>query len=105
MTHKARRVVLVTEKLILDGVVRIIEANGATGYTVVDAGGKGSRNVRSVDHVSVVDAFTNVRIEVVTTPETAERIAEEVAATYFENYSGIVTLEDVEVLRLWKFHH
>ena len=35
--------------------------------------------------------------------ETAERIAGKVAETYFENYSGITYLEDVEILRPHKF--
>ena len=104
MTHKATKIVIITEKLIQDGVARIIQQAGASGYTVVAAGGKGSRGVRSSGRPAVVDAFANVKIEVITSNrEMADRIADEVAAIYFENYSGITYLEEVEVLRPHKF--
>lgn len=104
MTHKAKKVVIVTEKLILDGVTKIIEDAGAGGYTVVDASGKGSRNVRSANRPRVVDGFANVKIEVIVADESdANIIAETVAQTYFDNYSGITYLQDVEVLRRQKF--
>ena len=52
----------------------------------------------------MVDAFANVKIEVITASrEMAEQIAEKVAAQYFENYSGVTYLEEVEILRVHKF--
>lgn len=104
MTHRATKVVIITEKLIQEGVARIVEEAGASGYTVVAAAGKGSRGVRSSGRPAVVDAFSNVKIEVIAASrEMAERIADEVAARYFENYSGITYLEEVEILRPHKF--
>lgn len=104
MTHKAKKIVIITEKLIIDGVARIIEASGATGYTVVAAGGKGSRGIRAEDRARVVDGFANVKIEVICgNPAVAEQIAEQVAQSYFTHYSGITYLEDVEILRPQKF--
>lgn len=103
MDHKAKKIVIITEKLIADGVTAIIEECGATGYTVVAAGGKGSRGVRSPDRNSLTDAYANVKIEVITTEKLANEIAQKVAAKYFENYSGITYLEDVEILRPQKF--
>ncbi len=104
MTHKATKIVIITEKIIFDGVTQIIEDAGASGYTVVAAGGKGSRGIRSSDRPAVVDAFSNMKIEVITASrEMADRIADEVAARYFDNYSGITYLEEVEILRPRKF--
>ena len=104
MTHKAKKVVIITEKLILDRVLEIVEGAGATGYTVTSAGGKGSRNVRSEARTTVVEAFSNVKIEVIVGDATAaERIATEVADTCFGNYSGVTYLQDVEILRPHKF--
>ncbi|HJL43693.1 MAG TPA: hypothetical protein RMG48_20465 [Myxococcales bacterium LLY-WYZ-16_1] len=103
MTHKAKKIVIITEKLILNGVLKIVNQAGATGYTVFHTGGKGSRGIRSADRPRVVDAFENVQVDVITTEETAQQIAEEVAATYFESYSGITYLQDVEILRPTKF--
>lgn len=104
MTHTATKIVIITEKLILEKVKRVIEAAGATGYTIVAAGGKGSRGVRTSGRAAVVDAFTNVKVEVITANrEAAVKIADEVAARFFEDYSGITYLENVEILRPDKF--
>jgi nitrogen regulatory protein PII len=104
MTHKAKKVVIITEKVIVDRVLKIVEDAGATGYTVSAVGGKGSRNVRSEDRPKIVDALSNVQIEaIVGADDVANRIAEEVANTFFTNYSGITYLEDVEILRPHKF--
>jgi nitrogen regulatory protein PII len=104
MTHSAKKVVIITEKLILERVLKLVEGAGATGYTVTAAGGKGSRNVRSEDRPKVVDAFSNVKIEVILGDEAAaNRVAEDVANTFFPNYSGITYLQDVEILRPHKF--
>lgn len=104
MTHKATKIVIITEKLIFDGVTRIIEDAGASGYTAVAAGGKGARGARSTGQPAVVDAFANIKIEVIAADrDMAVRIADEVAARYFEDYSGITYLEEVEVLRPHKF--
>jgi len=103
--HEAEKVIIITEKLILKGVCEIIEACGATGYTIVAAGGKGSRNVRSTsDRASVIDDFANVKIEVIVNDkDMAERIMDQVAGKYFENYPGIAYVEDVKILRPKKF--
>ncbi|HAN26625.1 MAG TPA: hypothetical protein DCP75_02665, partial [Haliea salexigens] len=66
MTYKAAKVVIITEKVILEQVAEVIEAHGATGYTVFAAGGKGSRGVRPTGRAAVVDGFSNVQIEVIT---------------------------------------
>ena len=91
--------------MISDGVCDILEACGATGYTVVAAGGKGSRNVRSTsDRASVIDEFANVKIEVIVNDKAmGEDIMNQVAARYFDNYSGITYIEDVQILRPGKF--
>ena len=105
MTHKAKKVVIITERGLVSRVAEVIERHGATGYTVVTAGGKGSRGIRAENRAKVVDALSNVKIEVITgTPEMAEGIAEEVAEKYFTDYSGITYLEDVDILRPHKFN-
>lgn len=106
MTFKAIKVVIITEKVIFDGVAQIIEDAGGTGYTVVSAGGKGARGVRPTNRASIVDAFRNVKVEVIVSDhDVAETIIDTVAARYFDDYSGITYLEEVEILRPHKFHH
>lgn len=104
MAKPASKLVIVTEKLLLKKIAKIIDEAGATGYTVVEAGGKGSRNVRSSGKPSVGDAFSNIKIEVLTdSRETAVKISDEVAAEFFEDYSGIAYLSDAEVLSAHQF--
>ena len=104
MTYKAKRVSIVTEKLNERDIERIVEEAGATGYTVFEGSGKGSHGVKTRDRPSMVEGFSLVKIEVVVADrETAEAIAERVAATCFKHYSGIVYIDEVEVLRREKF--
>lgn len=105
MTQQATKLVIVTEKILLKKIAKIIDAAGAPGYTVVDAGGKGSRNVRSSGRPSVGDTQSNIKFEVLTpNREMAVNISDEVAAQFFEDYSGISYLCDVmEVLHAHKF--
>ncbi len=103
--ERATEINIIAERVIQDGILRLIEAAGATGYTVVEGSGKGSHGLHSRDRPSVASgAFDIVRIEViVASRDTAERIAREVLATYFSEYAGIVTLKDVDVFRPTKF--
>ena len=103
--HKAEKVIIITERIITKGVCDIIEACGATGYTIIAAGGKGSRNTRSTsERASVVEDFENAKIEVIVNKRAmAEDIMDKVATKYFENYSGITYMEYVEILRPSKF--
>ena len=105
MTYKAKKIVIITEKVILEELTDLIENCGATGYTVYSAGGKGSRGMRASSRDSVTDAFANVKVEVITGDSNlASDIADKITDTYFANYSGIIYLEDVEILRPQKFH-
>ncbi|MEQ8464942.1 P-II family nitrogen regulator [Coleofasciculus sp. E2-BRE-01] len=105
MTQKASKLVIVTEKVLLKKVGKIIDEAGATGYTVVDAGGKGSRNVRSSGQPTVSDNFSNVKFEILTpNRDMAVKISDEVAAKFFDDYSGISYICDVmEVLHAHTF--
>ncbi|MEM1368114.1 MAG: hypothetical protein AAGG02_08850 [Cyanobacteria bacterium P01_H01_bin.15] len=105
MTKKASKLVIVTEKLLLPKIAKIIDAAGATGYTVVDAGGKGSRNIRSSGQPTVSDTYSNIKIEVLTpNREMAVSISDEVAMQFFDDYAGIAYLCDqIEVLHAHKF--
>jgi len=104
MTKQAHKLVIITEKLLLKKVAKIIDAAGATGYTVLETGGKGSRNVRSSGQPTVGDTESNIKFEVLTpTREMALKISDEVAAQFFEDYSGITYLCEAEVLHAHKF--
>ena len=104
MTQQANKLVIVTEKVLLKKIAKIIDRCGATGYTIVDAGGKGSRNVRSSGQPSVSDTYSNIKIEILTrNRDIALKISDEVAAQFFDDYSGIAYICDAEVLHAHKF--
>jgi nitrogen regulatory protein PII len=104
MTQQASKLVIVTEKLLLKQVVKIIDEAGATGYTVMEAGGKGSRNVRSSGQPSVSDTYSNIKIEVLTANrDMALKISDRVAAEFFDDYSGITYICEAEVLHAHTF--
>ncbi len=54
MIHKAKKVVIITEKIITEQVAALVEKCGATGYTLSSTGGKGSRGVRSSERGGVM---------------------------------------------------
>lgn len=95
----ANKLVIVTEKILLKKVAQIINEAGATGYTVLETGGKGSRSVRSSGQPSVSDTTSNIKFEVLTeNRDMAEKIADRVAIEFFNDYAGISYICEAEVL-------
>ncbi len=105
MFHPATKLVIVTEHFICDKVCEIIESCNGKGYTLVPAGGKGLHHLHStLDKATVIEGFDNLKIEVVTHDRAvAEAIAGRVLSECFENYSGVMYLEEVEVCRPERF--
>lgn len=99
MAKPAKKLVIITEKILLKKVAKIIEDAGATGYTVLETGGKGSRNVRSSGQPNVSDTQANIKFEVLTdSRELAQTISDQIAMQYFNDYAGIAYICDAEVL-------
>ncbi len=99
MAKPAKKLVIVTEKILLKKIAKIIEECGSTGYTVMETGGKGSRNVRSSGQPNVSDTQANIKFEVLTSDrDTAEKIADQVAVQFFIDFAGIIYICDAEVL-------
>ncbi|MEM0981383.1 MAG: hypothetical protein AAGH78_14050 [Cyanobacteria bacterium P01_H01_bin.58] len=104
MAKSASKLVIITEKLLLKKIANIIDEAGATGYTVLETGGKGSRNVRSSGQPNVSDTQANIKFEVLTeNRDMALKISDKIALEYFEDYSGIAYICDAEVLYAHKF--
>jgi len=99
MAKPAKKLVIVTEKILLKKIAKIIEESGATGYTVIETGGKGSRNVRSSGQPNVSDTQANVKFEVLTADrDMAEKIADQIGVQFFIDFAGIIYICDAEVL-------
>lgn len=93
-----RLVTVVAERIVRDAVLEAVYRLGATGHTLTDVGGSGSRGV----HASSWEG-ASVKVEVIVPPDVAERIAAHVAEAYFAHHAVIVYLQDVEVLRGSKY--
>ena len=77
----------------------LLESLDASGYTVTNARGSGSRGVRSASW----SESSNVRIEVVCSEELADKVAKTVSEKYYDDYAMIIFESDVRVLRSEKF--
>lgn len=97
-TVPMKRVTIIGDDCVKYRILQEIRALGATGYTDWVVHGKGARGVRP-RHAEP----PNSKIEVIATPEVAQRILEHIAQHYFDNYAMIAFLDDVEVLRGEKF--
>lgn len=90
---------IVCEAALETTLLRELEALGAGGYTVTDARGKGGRGRRD----ATWGPHANIRIEVLCSAQTAGAISSALRERYFDDYSMVLFLADVEVLRPGKF--
>lgn len=100
MEMTARKLLtIVTEAAIEDTLVRELEHLGARGYTVTDARGKGSGGQRD----ATWGPLANIRLEVLCDVATAHAICAALRERYSDNYSMVMYVGDVDVLRPAKF--
>lgn len=99
LTEARKLVTIVTEAAIERRLVDDLKLLGAHGYTISDVRGSGSRGVRSAGW----EASTNIRVEVVCDPGTAEAIAAHLRSNYYDDFAMIFFSSDVGVLRPGKF--
>lgn len=92
------KVTIITESLLTDRIVRILKAHGATGNTLTKVEGEGSRG----DHTSDWEG-RNTKIETIVTAKAADAILTDLNDQYFEDFSVIAWLSEVQVLRGEKF--
>jgi nitrogen regulatory protein P-II 2 len=92
------KVTIITEGILREKMVELIRKHGATGYTLTKVEGEGSRGVRASDWEG-----RNICVETLVTAEVADIVLEELNTTFFEDYSVIAWLSEVNVLRGDKF--
>ncbi|HYC04457.1 MAG TPA: P-II family nitrogen regulator [Azospirillaceae bacterium] len=96
-THQRKKVEIVVERARAPALVEAIQKLGATGYTIIpDVSGNGRHG--KMGHNEVLDVYRSTMIIVLAAEPLARRIMEE-AHRLMENYTGIVWLSDVEVVR------
>lgn len=104
MTHPATKISIIAEKIIQADITKIVEAEGAKGYTVFEGDGKGQSPHLSSGRHTMLREFNVIKLEtIVGDRSAAERIANRVADELFDRYPGIIYLEGVEVLRIARF--
>lgn len=91
-------ITIVAEAVLKDRLAETIQRSGATGYTITEAHGEGSRSTRRGGVHG-----ENIRFEVVAPEAIAKAIMLELAQKYFEKYACIAWVIDVAVLRGAKY--
>ena len=97
-THPMKLVTVVTESAVEHRLTEELLALGATGFSVVEGRGEGTRHLRASDIPGA-----NVRVETVVPAAVAERILARLAEHWFADYSLIAYVTDVQVVRTRKY--
>lgn len=92
------QVSIITEGLLKDELIHLIHKHGATGHTITKVEGEGSSHRHASDW-----GGRNLKIETLVSQEIADAIIDDLSREYFEDYSVIAWLTEVNVLRGTKF--
>jgi nitrogen regulatory protein P-II 2 len=93
-TYALKLVTIIAEPVLETRITQELRSLGASGFTVVEGRGEGSRGIHAAEIPGI-----NVRIETVVPPDVAERIVDHLTSTYFADYEVIAYLSDVQVVR------
>jgi len=93
-----RKVTIIAERVLRDDLITLINERGASGWTLTMVEGEGSRGIRASEWEG-----RNIQIDTLVSSEVAETIMDEVGRRYFKDWSVIVYVADVEVLRKDKY--
>ena len=99
LTTPAKLLTIVAEAVLADKLTRLVLQEGASGYTATACAGHGSRGLRS----TVPVGEQNVRIEVLTDLDVADRILARLDIEYFAHYAVVAWCTDAAVVRGSKF--
>jgi len=80
-------------------VKNILKKHEITGYTSFEVGGMGDKGLRGQG----LPEEKNVKIEIVLTEQSAQKIVEEISSTMFSDYAIILYVSDIQVARMEKF--
>lgn len=92
--YPLKQVTIVTEKILQDQLLPKLTELGAGGYTVTDCSGNGERGLRSG-----VGFGSNIQITIICPEDCANKILTYVSRNFFDHYSCIAWIADVQVMR------
>lgn len=99
--HKRKKIEVIIETPARPLLIDVLNRAGSPGYTLIPAiGGRGLHS--AWDRNQLMDAANQVIIVTIVSEEAAATIMTEVG-TLLEDYRGVVTLSDVQVLRGGRF--
>jgi nitrogen regulatory protein PII len=99
-TIPLKLVTVVAESVLRDRLPRELMELGASGFTLTQSHGRGSRGLRTGSIPG-----DSVRIEVIVDDEVCDRILQHLAERYFDNFAVIGWATDVNVIRGEKYIH
>lgn len=89
---------LIAERVLRDDLLKLLRKHGASGWTITQVEGEGSRGVRATEWEG-----RNVQIDTLVSKEIADAIMEEVSDKYFEDWAVIAYTVEARVLRGGKY--
>lgn len=98
-THVMKLLTIVCEAYAQDAVTRLLQEEGAHGWTLFPVEGDGAGGRRPGD----IREYANIQIEAVVPPEVSDRLLEKLARDYFPRFGMIAFDSDVRVVRGEKF--
>ena len=94
-TERRKLLTIVAEAPLEQRLIQNLERCGATGYTITDARGKGTRGVRN----ALWEHSGNIRLEVLCDVAIADAIVVHLKDHFYNNYAMVLFISDVDVLR------
>lgn len=101
-THKAKRVEITIEKIMLSRLTRAMENAGVTGYSVLPVFGGSGRSGPWTREGSVSRGEGMVQVICIIKPDRIDTLMD-AAFAVVETHIGVVTITDCEVLRAERF--
>ena len=94
--YPLKLVTVVGESVIMEDIAEEAVKLGASGYSLTDVQGQGSRSTRNV---IITSGSKTMKLELVVPMDVAEKVLKHVSHTYFEHYACIAWVSDVQVVR------
>lgn len=93
-----QKLTLISERVLRDDLLKLLRMHGASGWTITQVEGEGSRGVRATEWEG-----RNVQIDTLVPQEIADAILVEVSGKYFEDWALIAYTVEARVLRGGKY--
>ncbi len=97
--YNIKLLTITCEILAQENVIEILKKHEITGYTTYEVNGNGARGIRGQG----LKTEKNVKVEVILREEKLQDIVEEISRTLFANFTIVLYVSDVGVLRTEKF--